>query len=146
MRNPEQCTQLVGLPLHGRIDFPADDAGEHDVVAHGQSVEQKKILKDKTELLVAHGGKLGFLQRGKVGIVQQNTAGIRRQVAGNAVEQGGFSRTGRSHDCDKLPVVHLKRDTAQHRAVGFSCLKRFVKITDLKHKNPPFFHLTRLSV
>ena len=137
VRNPEQCTQLIGFPFHGRIDFPADDAGEYDVVAHGQSVEQKKILKDKAELLIAHSGKLGFLQRRKIGIVQQNAAGVRCQVTGNAVEQGGFSRTGRSHDCDKLSAVNLKRDTAQYGAAGFSRLKRFVKITDLKQKKSP---------
>src|ERR1039457_7152208 len=59
-------------------------------------------LKHKTDCTVAQQGKFIFAQLSDATPIQKIAAGTGLVKTAEDIHKGGFSRAGRTHDCDKL--------------------------------------------
>ena len=87
----EYIAQAVRFVLHTASSLAGDDAGQQDVFAHGQPVEQQEVLEHKAQLAVAHIGERVLVQTGQLLPAQGDAAAVRGDVTGDAVEQRGLA-------------------------------------------------------
>ena len=69
-----------------------------------------------------------LVERCKIGVAQFDFTRIGRDVAGNAVKQGGFAGTGRPHDTYKFPLLYFQRDSFEYLVFFIAYLVGFVKV------------------
>ena len=81
----EYVAQAVRVIFHAARVFTRDDAGQQDVFAHGQAVEQQEVLEHKAQLAVAHLGERVLIQPGDLLAAQGDAAAVSGDVAGDTV-------------------------------------------------------------
>ena len=124
----EHVAQAVRVIFHAARVFARDDAGQQDVFAHGQAVEQQEVLKYKAQLAVAHLCERVLVQPGELLTAQADAAAVRGDVAGDAVEERGLSRAARPHDGDELAVADFEGHALEHFIGGLADLIGFMQV------------------
>ena len=90
-RDAEHVAQAVRVRLHAARMVARDDAGQQDVVAYGQPVEQQEVLEHKAQLAITHLCQRIFVQPREFLAAQGDAAAVRGDVARDAVEQRGLA-------------------------------------------------------
>src|ERR1043166_1223969 len=84
-----------------------------DVLRHGESGQQPKVLENKAYLISPQVRSLLFLQILHGPVKKRQPAGVRRVQAAQQVQQRRFSRTRRPHDGDKFTAANLEADLVE---------------------------------
>ena len=61
MGNTEYFTKLCCPFFHGRVHMFTDNSGNHDIFKDSQTIQQKKILKNKAQFFVPYFGNFRFV-------------------------------------------------------------------------------------
>ena len=104
MGDAKQGEQGVRKLLGFRFHPVLDDARNEDIFPHGEPVEQHEVLKDKTQLFIADLSQGVLLQPLEVLAAQRDRSLLKRDIAGDAVEQCALARAGRPHHSDELLI------------------------------------------
>ena len=106
--------QLSGHFPHPAVDLACGDLVDGkcqgNVFGDGQGIQQVKILKHKAQVFPTEPGNLLFIDFGHIGSIQIDMSRADRINGGNAVEQGGLTGTGCTHDPHKFPLLNGKAD------------------------------------
>src|SRR5580693_398546 len=88
-----------------------------DVLLGRQLGHELTELEHEAEAITAQPGTLRLPHRVESLAVEVDLAGIRDEDAGEAMEQGGFARSARTHDGDYLASVHGETGAAKRRGL-----------------------------
>ena len=125
---------------HGRYlarRFLLNRERERDILAHGEGVEQIRVLKYKAELVAAEFCELSPAHFRDVAPSDANRPRGRGIDRRDAIEQRRFARPRRAHDGDELSCVDEEADSRECEGCRPRILLRFpvllYDVVDLKH-------------
>ena len=82
-----------------------------DVIQQRHARQQIETLKHEADGAIAQQGQLVFAQFGDAASIQNIATGTGRIKTTEDIHEGGFSRTGRTHNCNEFAAcnaeVHL---------------------------------------
>lgn len=111
----------------------ASEAGNKDVLHHGELRKEMVLLENKAQLAVPEPGGRLFIEGSEIGLPDPNRPGGRRKESPENIEQGGLATSRRANHRGGLATIHGKIQPPEN-VNGFSrCLKTDFKIADLDH-------------
>jgi hypothetical protein len=110
MANPKQTRKLIRQFLRFPGHFPLDNTGHQDIFPNRKSVQKHKILEHKADLGIAQLCQFRLALPCEPGASDGDLSLVKRNVAGDTVEQRSLTRTGGPHDGHKFPLSHMKVD------------------------------------
>ncbi|MBP1657450.1 MAG: uncharacterized protein H6Q31_2051 [Bacteroidetes bacterium] len=118
--------------------FPAREFRKQEWQLHilecCQHREQVIELENEPDVIRAPLGEGRLAQRGDLGSVDGDGSLIRTVDAGDEIQQGGLSGSGRTHHSEELSVGNGDADVVQHGDEERIAMIRFGYIADFNHK------------
>src|SRR4030095_3693649 len=99
-----------------------------DVLEGRRARQEIKALENKTKLAIANVGQLIAVETGNVESIEQVAAAGWAIETTQQIHKGGFPRTARAHEGDKLAARDFQRDAANGVHVHFTGTVGFVHV------------------
>jgi hypothetical protein len=109
---------------------PSQEQWQLDILLGGEDRNQVERLKNKADMLIAPVGQLGLVKTRYFDILDPAGTGGRPVNPGNDMQEGGFARTGRPHECQKLAGRNVKGHITQGGDLTFTLSVNLRKVSN----------------
>src|SRR5690349_3381676 len=115
-----QKAQHVASKLRIAAAVAVNSLRESEISFSRQRREKVESLKNKADFLASNGRALGVRGGGDVFAVDDDSAFGRRQQAAQQMKHRRLAAARRTHDRDKLALLHLERHTSKRGHVDLA--------------------------